>query len=160
MRSRKSSGNIWIEAKLLESKAYFELNGKAAKVLMWFLKRRQFAPTPGSKRQDWMQINNGEIVFTYNEAEKKYGINRQTFSKLLDDLVEKGFIDVSRPGIGSGKMPTLFSISQRWRKYGTPEFEVVKRKKRLSHRFSSGKDHPIHKKLMNRELTNISEQGK
>lgn len=98
------------------------------------------------KREAWTVANNGEITFTYQEAKSKHGLNPQTFSKAIEELVAKGFIDIERPGTGVGKVPTLFAISERWRKYGTTEFKSVKRWKRASHRFPSGKDHPIYRK--------------
>ena len=142
----KRSLVVVVDRRILESKAYRDLDGKAAKVLMWFLARRQFVKLKGNKRQEWMQTNNGEIVFTYTEAEEKHGLSRQVFSRLIGDLIDKGFIDIASPGIGLAKAPTLYAISNRWQNYGTAEFKPAVRRKRISHRFPTGPEHPIHQK--------------
>ncbi|MFC1481613.1 hypothetical protein ACFL6E_05150 [Candidatus Neomarinimicrobiota bacterium] len=148
---------VVVERRLLESRAYNELDGKASKVLMWFLAKRQFARLKGNSRQEWMQTNNGELTFTYEEAKKKHGYSGQVFSRLLEDLVLKGFIEIAKPGTGVGKVASKYAISRRWEKYGTAEFIEVERVKRTSHKFPKGKDHPIHKgqqrdKLLNRTI--------
>lgn len=133
-----------VDRELVLSRAFRDLGGKAAKVLMWFLAKRRMAKEKMGKREAWTVANNGEITFTYKEAKAKHGLNPQAFSKAIEELVAKGFIDIERPGTGVGKVPTLFAISKRWQKYGTAEFESVKRKKRRSYTFPSSKDHPIH----------------
>jgi len=70
--------------------------------------------------------NNGEIIFTYAEA-KELGLkSTQTFYRVLRELIEdKGFIDVAESGNWYFREPTKFSISARWKKYGTPEYEPI-----------------------------------
>lgn len=143
---------VVVRRKLLESKAFNDLDGKAAKVLMWFLAKRRFIRDRSSKRQEWVQTNNHEIIFTYDEAEEQHGFNPQVFSRLLGELVSKGFIDIAKPGIGVGRVATKYSISRRWQEYGTDEFKVVKRVKRASHKFPKGKDHPVHRKRRNGQI--------
>lgn len=63
-------------------------------------------------------LNNGEITYYYSEAEK-LGITRPRFQRAIDELIEKGFIDVVRqePGynLGTGKRDmSLYSIPDRW----------------------------------------------
>ncbi len=147
---------VVVERKLLASKAYHDLDGKAAKVLMWFLAKRKYARIKGSSRQEWMQTNNGEIIFTYEEASEKHGYSPQVFSRLLGELVSKGFIDIATPGIGVGKAATKYAISRRWEKYGTNEFKEVKRLKRASYKFPKGKDHPAHRKQHNGQISKLN----
>ena len=142
-------GPIVVERKLLESKAYHDLDGKAAKVLMWFLAKRKMIKHKGRKRSEWEIANNGEIVFPYKEAEEKHGLSGQVFSRLIGELMDKGFIDITIQGIGAAKAPSLYAISGRWRNYGTAEFKSVVRPKRISHRFPTGANHPIHSKRKN-----------
>jgi len=82
---------------------------------------------PGKRRP--VIVNNGEIVFTYREAQKKYGISSSRFRRALDELVEKGFIDIAATGMGVHKVTTYYAISERWRDYGTSEFKEAKRPK-------------------------------
>ncbi len=63
-----------------------------------------------------MVTNNGKIVFTYDEAIEKCGINsNDTFTKAIDKLVEVGFIDISHQGGSNDE--SLYAISDRWMKY-------------------------------------------
>ena len=80
----------------------------------------------GKKRgsyKDMVITNNGDIVFTYSEA-KELGIkSSQTFHRVKKELIEeKGFIDIADAGNWYDKKPTKYSISERWRKYGTDEY--------------------------------------
>ena len=71
--------------------------------------------------------NNGEIEFTYLEAEKKYGISKDRFARALDQLIDRGLIDVKSSGMGVHKVKTWYAISERWIDYGTPAFCEAKR---------------------------------
>lgn len=75
-------------------------------------------------RQDaWHIINNGEIEYTYSEAEKR-GISRASFMRGIDELIEKGFIDIAHSGSGGMKGDkSKYSISERWQAWGTERFE-------------------------------------
>lgn len=133
---KKTSEVVYIPRGMLRSKAFIKLSGKSLKIFLIFLSRRDMRKIPkgkGKGNKEWVCINNGEITLYYSEAEKKYGISRKTFSRIIDELVTLGFIDVARQGIGVAKVPTLYSISDRWRKFGTTEFEVKKRNKKIAY---------------------------
>ena len=125
---------VYFDRTLFNSKAFKELSGNATKVLMWFYYKRQMRRDGRKGKQKWVIVNNGDITFYYNEAQKKCGISRQTFNRAIDELVKKGFIDIARPGMGLARQPTLYSISRRWHDYGTDEFQEVKRCKIVTHR--------------------------
>jgi hypothetical protein len=87
------------------------------------------------REKDFFIANNGKIVFTYAEAKKELGMPSSTFMKSIDKLIEVGLIDVIHAGSG-GRSPDglhgdvgLYAISERWKKYGTPDFEVKTRQK-------------------------------
>ena len=125
------SQNIYVERSLISSLAFIELPGTAAKVLLWFLARRQFAKLSKFRRRDWVHKNNGEIVFSYAEAidEDKFKFTRPKFRRALDNLIKFGFIDINHHGGGMAKDMTTYYISDRWRAYGTPDFKVKYRQK-------------------------------
>ena len=125
------SRHIYIERQLLNSLAFIKLPGTAAKVLFWFLARRQFYEVRKFRRKEWVIKNNGEIVFSYPEAidKKKFGFTRPRFRRALDNLIKFGFIDINHHGGGMVKDMTTYYISERWRNYGTPEFKEVTRPK-------------------------------
>lgn len=125
---------VRIPKAMIKSKALRELSGRAIYVLLIFYYKRVMKLVPklnAKKGKEYICINNGNITFYYSEAQKKYRISRKTFSRIIDELVEFGFIDIARAGIGYGRIPTLYSISERWRKFGTQEFEKAKRTKQV-----------------------------
>jgi hypothetical protein len=77
-------------------------------------------------KEQWDIANNGEIVFTYKEAKEKYGISYGAFRDAIDELRDKGFVDIAESGAGLYKSANLYAISDRWRLYGTPEYEKPK----------------------------------
>ena len=125
-------GGIYFEYRLLSSRAYWELNGSEKNILNAFMLKRQLIDHNTAKRlkiknnDAAMVRNNGKIIFTYKEAEK-YGISKSTFTRCIDKLVEVGFIDIVEPG--GHNTPTLYAISDRWTKHGTPDAEPIYRKK-------------------------------
>ena len=126
----KKSPAIVVDRALYNSQAYIELPSTAAKVLPWFLARRQMVKTGRSGHKKWEIGNDGEIVFPYAEAEKKFGITRPTtFRNALDQLIQFGFIDINHHGGGMVKDANTYFISNRWEKYGTPEFIKKNRRK-------------------------------
>ena len=133
--------NIWFDRALIESKAYLSLNTAAAhKLLSFFFTKRQYEKIKYAGVKEWIIKNNGEIVFTYKEALKKYGIPYGTFRNAIDELIDKGFIDIAASGQGTYKVTNLYSISDRWRKYGTPDYEQPKHrhKKPINRGFQKG----------------------
>jgi len=88
------------------------------------------AKTGPKGREMWKQTNNGELVFTYAEAKREKGMPESTFMKCIDKLIAVGLMDIAHSGSGGKKGDTsLYAISERWRKYGTPDFVVKKRPK-------------------------------
>jgi hypothetical protein len=76
----------------------------------------------GEKR--YQQVNDGEISFPYSEAHFR-GLTDQQFSKALKELHARGFIDIKKPGSGLMGDYTVFTISQRWKEFGRPNFKYV-----------------------------------
>lgn len=107
---------VW---EMLNSKAYKDLNYASAKALPYFLGKYK-----GAYRDPQRYLF--EFPFSYSEA-KRYGFSNSTFSKVIQELVRKGFIDpVDRGGLRSnGKGYNLFNLSRRWEKYGTTGFEHI-----------------------------------
>ena len=97
---------------------------------------------PGSRDKEWLISNNGELEFTYAEAQNQYGFTEGKFLRAIDDLLRVGLIDIAKSGFGLRKDKTLYSISTRWRKYGTDEFKREERSKRdITLGFSKGNRH-------------------
>jgi DNA-binding PadR family transcriptional regulator len=119
-----------IDKKLVKSKAFLSLNASAIKVLMLFMLRRVMSQTgPRRGKEKWIIVNNGEIVFPYAEAKKKFGLNPSTFARAIDKLVEHGFIDIAHTGGGLMGDCTKYAISDRWKEFGTDRFKSQSRPK-------------------------------
>jgi hypothetical protein len=119
--SNSKNENIWIERKMILAPVFRKLNGRAKDVLLLFLYRRQWTKSEGKKGK-WYTTNDGQIVFPYKEAQKRFHIPRSTFTRAIDNLIEYGFIDIARLGGGLIGDCTKYSISNRWEEYGTDKF--------------------------------------
>ena len=124
-RTGKSGGPVVFERDLLGSTAYLSLTGKAAQVLSLFMCKRKMKKDK-TKHRRWVVINNGEIEFTYTEAEDRWGVSRSAFQRALKQLVDKGFIDVEFRGSGVCGSSNRYAISERWRKWDTDDFRPAK----------------------------------
>ena len=85
---------------------------------------------PMRSEKEWQVTNNGEIQFSYVEAEKEYGFSSGKFARAIDELISVGLIDIVKTGFGLHKDVSLYAISDRWEKFRTDEFIVKKRQKR------------------------------
>jgi hypothetical protein len=96
----------------MDSKAYLELSGTAVKVFAWFKR------IDGKVRRKDPYGYNGIFDFTYKEA-LRYGFARRTFSRAIDELGEKGFIEVISVGglRGAGRSNSKYKLSSRWQLY-------------------------------------------
>ena len=121
---------IRIDRDLIDSKAFNSISAACYRVYFRFLTKRKFGKVGRQGKEQWAQTNNGELVFTYAEAEKVLGLPRSTFMKCIDRLIAVGLIDITHSGSGGKKGDvSLYAISERWRKYGTPDFVVLERPK-------------------------------
>jgi|GEM_PF-823082 len=131
------SGVIVLNKLMVLSPVWLSLSGTAIKVYCLFRCKCQFAkrsPRYGNgKRSDDLMgrlLNNGEIEFTYEEVEQQHGITAGRFVRAIDELIEKGFLDIAESGSGVYKLKTLYGISERWRDYKTPSFQQAHRPER------------------------------
>ena len=122
-----SSDVMFVPRRMHRSPAFKKLTAKSILVLFEFLSRRQVVKL--GRRDRWITKNNGEIVLTYAETTKKFGIARSTFRNSIDQLVKLGFIDIAHHGGGMMKDCSKYGISERWRDYGREEYIKKSRKK-------------------------------
>ena len=126
-----AANGIYLEGEFYNSLAFRQLTRKQVGILFTLLERRQFGnqKTVKGKSSRRQILNNGKIVFTYDEAEK-LGYSRRTFATAISKLVDVGFIDITHAGNGSIKGDcSLYACSSRWREFGTPDFISKTRKK-------------------------------
>jgi DNA-binding PadR family transcriptional regulator len=149
---------IWMERALIKSPAFRSLSLAAMLVYSDFLGKARFTKLKQKGRKDeYIIINNGEITYTYSEAGKN-GISRPRFQRALDELVEKGFIDITHQGSGGIKGDkSKYAISERWRNYGKENF--VKETRPKDTRKGRGFDAHWEKKKMRNQKSTISVQS-
>jgi len=118
---------IYLEAELLNSKAFRSLSKWAAQVYLRFLAKRVITKEKHkSKSSSRRIVNNGEIVFCYSEAEKM-GIPRREFRNAVDELIAKGFLDINHQGAGGrARDMTTYYVADRWKKWNTPDYKPTK----------------------------------
>ena len=125
---------MFVSRSVITSKAFLALKTAAScQVFLIFLNKcvpKKVQARPMSREKEWRITNNGELQFTYIEAEGEYGIPGGKFTRAIDDLVRVGLIDITRTGLGLKKEVSLYAISNRWEKFGTDGFVVKTRPKR------------------------------
>jgi hypothetical protein len=127
MGKYRSSTGVFFEKKLLRSKAYRSLRKPTSYfVLGIFMIKRRMINVGRKGKECWVIDNNGEIVFTYEEAKQRYGISYSSFGSAIRELIEKGFLDIAETGMGVHKVKNLYSLGDRWKLYGTPQYEKPK----------------------------------
>ncbi len=111
-----NSDAMYIPRKMHRYPAFRKLTLNSIFVLLEFMSRRQIKRV--GRKNKVVVVNNGEIVFTYAEAKKKFGFYQSTFCRSISQLVELGFIDIAHAGGGRNKDYSKYSINERWRDYG------------------------------------------
>ncbi len=131
MAKPQRSRPIYVNRALIRSEAFLALTGKAPQVLfIFFTKRRVEKLRRLEKHGNRFRVtNNGELIFTYREAEQKYGMSAGVFRRAIDQLVLVGFLDIEKPGNGLQRDATLYALAERWRRYGEADFEQRERRK-------------------------------
>ena len=100
---------------VLDSPAFQSLKHPSSKVAyLYFLKDRKNG-------------HQTEVILTFGQAQK-YGVCKSpdTFNQVKRELVDTGFLDPLEPG--GLNQPSVFTLSFRWKLYGTSRFEKVKYK--------------------------------
>jgi len=119
---------VYIDGDLFQSEAYRSLSAKAAWVFNRFLQKREWSYL--GKKKSKPIYNNKGLVFTYDEA-KYFGISKSYFNDIIKKLVAVGFIEIEHQGGFFGRDYSRYSLSERWRDYGTPDFKKVEKKRVL-----------------------------
>jgi len=113
-RKRAGPPGVYIHQSLLRSRAFLSLSAIDIRVLFTFLSKRRIAGRGmGKRRSKKTVVNNGEIEFSFAEAEAS-GLSRSTFSLALRRLQERGFVTcVEAGGLNQGleKRCTKWSVN-------------------------------------------------
>ena len=128
------SDTIHLDVKLLRSEAFRGLSKWGFLVYLDFLRMRKMVKV----RDQWIIENNGELVYPYATAEHKR-INRREFRAALNDLINRGFLDIAEYGSGGVKgSVSKYRLDERWQRYGKPDFQPAKNPMRKDSRSGRG----------------------
>lgn len=129
---------ILIEPDMFYSKAFKCLSASAIRTLMRCLQKRKWgkAKVNGKKRTVYY---NDPFIFPYAEA-SFLEIGTTQHWKNIIKLVEVGFLEIEHQGGWYQKHErekdySRYINSDRWKKYGTPEFQKIDKHKVLPQRF-------------------------
>ncbi len=125
---RIPGGGVFIPWDILNnttSTAYRDLKPSAAKALPFFLGKVKFG-RKSCIEYGSPQYYEIEFKFPFYEA-RKNGFANSTFETIIEELINKGFIDpVHRGGMKSqGLGFSKFRLSPRWKEYGKPAFVKI-----------------------------------
>ena len=123
-RKLPKSRGTYIERDILESDAYWSLTGVAPQVYMVFLMKRILSDKAFGKDKTRIVANNGEITYTYLEAQNNHRIPKSNFLRARDQLIKVGLIEIAEDG--GCHHTTKYSISNNWRNYPEQTFERSK----------------------------------
>lgn len=121
---------IVIETEILQSGAFLAIcRANSIRVLLEFYRRRKIHKPKDrrGKHSEAIVLNNGELILTYRDAIQRLKISQPTFSRCLTELVDLGFLDIAELSSGFNRQPTKWTLSDRWKLYGQPDFVHVKR---------------------------------
>lgn len=111
---KKKGRHLRLAEDMRESKAWKDLNYKQIAVYV-------------EMKAKYNGTNEDDISFTYVEAKECLKMDKTTFTKSIDSLIEHGFIYIVRQG-GLNKQCTIYGLSGEWRYFGTSAFKVKKKR--------------------------------
>jgi hypothetical protein len=117
-RKYKSGGFYW-ERDLYQSDAFLSLGKNSMKVLIALLDNRRREPgskaggKKGNKRKPQF-INLDSLKIPYGTLEKVYQINRSSIPSAIDELLAKGFIEISYHGGACRHDKTRYALSDNY----------------------------------------------
>ena len=140
---KKDEPKIYLEKELIDSPAYRSLSRIAILIYLDFLGKRFLKQVKRDKKRVWVIENNGDIKYPYTEAVDR-GISKKKFVKAIDELQQKGLLDITHQGKG-GRKPakgtgdvTTYWIDDRWKKYGTDDFRPPRNPRKKDTRKGQG----------------------
>jgi len=116
---KKNPYVMFFDKRLLKYHPFVELSGTAKLVYLVFRERCRME----QMNDEWEITNNGQLVFSYSEADKKYGISRPAFARAISKLVLASLIYIAKSGGGTTGDFSKYGMSDEWQKVGTADFK-------------------------------------
>lgn len=119
-RNGRHIRGTYLDGELIRSNALRSLT-RSALVIYIGLRSRLVAVPKRQKRvykNEYDFKNERDLIYTYDEMQEEWDISsRSTVTKAIDELIEKGLIDIVRSGMGIHRRPNVYAVSDRWRKW-------------------------------------------
>jgi len=112
--TKKPKHYVRITDNQMESKAFKALTCYGKVLYLYMKKKYNFT-------------NENNISFTYKEGAEL--MNKKTFTKSMDNLIDNGLIYIVRQGLL--KQCSIYGLSKEWQYYDTNAFEIKPRVKRM-----------------------------
>lgn len=134
----KIKRKIMIDPDMFYSEAFKGLSASALKTLMRCLQKRKWDKVKIHRKKQNV-YRNDDFIFPYREA-AFLGIGTTQHWTNIKKLIEVGFIDLVCQGGWYQKNErekdySVYKLSERWKKYGTPDFQEIKKSKVLREQF-------------------------
>lgn len=127
--SKIPGGFIMIPTSMLYSEAWQGLTSTAKDFYLLLRGEARYYSNKNSKKtapqgRTSMPVikNNGELRLTYRQAQQNLHKSSRSIADAVDSLLERGFLDIARPGGGRADLETLYALSDRWKRYGAADF--------------------------------------
>jgi hypothetical protein len=125
---------IIIEPDMFYSEAFMSLSASAIRALLRCLQKRKWENGKVHRKKSIIYLNDG-FIFPYAEA-AFLKIRTTQHWKNITKLFAVGFLDIEHQGGWYQKNKkekdySVFLLSERWRKYGTPDFKQGEKPKTL-----------------------------
>lgn len=127
---------------LLNSTVYRKIQSKYPNAIAIYLgfqkrlikKRQTVLGKQGKRNSELVTINDKNLIYPYESIMEEIDCkSRSTVTRNMDVLVNYGLIDIIKyGGLGKGHF-TIYGLSERWKKWGKPDFEKKCRQKGTRH---------------------------
>ena len=142
MGNIKFKSQVRLEADILYSAAFKKIirsSGLTLAVLLRCFQKRKWDELKSGRKKK-VVYRDEAFIFPYSEMLELWGIKTTTAWKIIKRLVEVGFLDIEHQGGWYQKHErekdfSRYKLSERWRKYGTPEFKKVEKERVLPKHF-------------------------
>ena len=130
---KKSNNDTFarVQSKILESEAFKSLTPRQ-QVLYFYCKNEEYHPKRYKPdKEDLTKFYFNELIWsdktdptTGRQGYGLYNANKYQFYRDMDALIEKGLIRCIACG-ANNKERNIYQYSDKWQKYGKPDFEIL-----------------------------------
>ncbi len=109
---------------MVESEVFRSLSGNAVKLYLLLCLRLTVENRAGrNEKPEYRAKNNGELILSYKSAKRLIGFSSRTVSRVIDELVNKGFIEIAVIGEGKHRRSHKLAMIDLWKYIDQPDYE-------------------------------------